>query len=169
MKETDDDYVIALTQDGLSYGRPSDVAFLRSALRGQEFPSGMALRKFGALIPKDEMKAMGYRATLILSRECYEILTEKGRKYPADSAQFIASALEGRKARRREFAQLVAVFGSDVMVRFTANNTGAGTCSSCRALARQPVRVEGASLGPLPECPHPSHCVLHPCVVWEPG
>lgn len=153
-----EDVLVALTQEGLSYGRAEDVAFVKAAVSGVEWPTGMHLRKHGALLSKDDLRAQGYRANLILSHECLAILTDKGREYPADAAQFIVSALNGRRSARTQIDNCRAVGLGRVEVY--ANSMAAGACKGCRALARKAIPLDEAPLGPLAECPHPSQCIL---------
>jgi len=152
---TDDDYRNALTQDGLSYGRDEDIAFMKAALDGVEWPKGITLRKHGEPIGKDDLRVLGYRANLILSRECLAILTAKGRKYPLDAAQFIVSALEGTKANKCRLFRTRQAMGANAMIQVIANNMAAGPCAACLAFATRSAPLSMEQLGPLPENPAP--------------
>jgi hypothetical protein len=165
---TVDEAVTALTRSGLSYGRPEDAAFLRSALRGEEWPSGLTLRKHGSPLNKHELRALGYRANLILSRECLAILTEKGREDPKEAAQFIVSAFTTSRSTARAIGDVIAAGGPHGMVQVVPNNMAAGPCSGCLAPASTPIPATQAPTGPLPECPHPEQCRLHFRYIYDP-
>ena len=155
-----EDYRHALTHLGLSEGSDADIAFLRGALSGVEWPKGITIRKHGTPLTKDELKSLGYRSNLILSRECLAVLSEQGRRDPVESTQFIVSAVESRVAFLRQMANTLSAVGSDTMIQVYANTMAAGPCAACTAIAAKPVPLTMAPSGPLPECPHPDQCQL---------
>lgn len=155
----DEDIRIALTQGGHAYGAPEHIAFVKSALREEEWPRGITLRKLGRQLSKDELRALGYRPNLQITAGCLALLTEKGRASPAEAAQFIVSAVIMRRASRRDIAQ--AKRAGIRSVRVFANNMASGPCPACKALSRTVVKIDDAPCGPLSDCPHPDQCVLH--------
>ena len=164
----DDDYRRALTAVGLAKGTDVSVAFLKAALKGVDWPKGIALRKFGDQISREELKDLGYRPNLILTHQCWEILTDEGRKDPVHSTQAIVSEIEARSAHLRKMGNARLAVGNDAMIQVYANNMASGPCSACTALAANPVPLSLAPSGPLPSCPHPDQCALHWRTIYSP-
>ena len=132
----DDDIFAALTQDGLSSGRPADIAFVRAALVGKMWPKGIDLRR-----DRDRFD---------------EILSTKGAADPIGAAQNIVSALFSRIAARKSRDRAIGA-GIEWVV-LVPNNKLAGPCPACLSAAKSPIPISQAPLGPLPGCPHPSEC-----------
>lgn len=155
----DDDRRIALTQDGLSHGRDEDLAFVRAALDGNQSARGVDLRRHGTPVSAERLRQLGVRSNAIMSEEFLAILTDKGLSDPIEAAHFIASAYFGRVAQTKAISR--AAQAGITMVEVIPNNMAAGPCQACLKLAKRPIPIEQAPLGPLPQCPHPSQCVLH--------
>jgi len=154
-----EDIRVALTQDGLGHATAEAIAFVDGALSSAgEWPKGIDLRGCGRQLSKEELRERGYRSSLRLSEECLDILTDKGRQDPAESTQFIVSALVSRDAKRAQLARTKAAGVRKVKIR--QNSMAAGPCPACIALSKRTIPIDDAPLGPLPECPRPSQCVL---------
>lgn len=156
----DEDYATALAQSSYSVASPENINFLKAALDGEEWPKGITLRKHGQQLTKDELRALGLRANTILSRECLDILTPSGREDPIHTTQAIVSALLNKRAAKQSLANGSHLFDDGSRIQVYANNTAAGPCPSCLALAEKPVPRSMAPMGPLLDCPHPDQCVL---------
>ncbi|WP_155738158.1 hypothetical protein [Sphingobium yanoikuyae] len=165
---SDTDYLEIISSLGLAHPTQASIDFLKAGLLGVDWPKGITLRRHGSQIPKEELKALGYRANLVLSRECWAILSDKGRGDPVESTQFIVSAIESRVAFHRRMGSVSAAMGDDAMVQVIPNNTASGSCAACVALASEPIPLAQAPSGPLPSCPHPDQCVLHWRTIYRP-
>lgn len=159
MDFVDEDIRIALTQSGYAYGATEHITFVKSALRDEEWPRGITLRRLGRQLSKEELRSLGYRPNLQITAECLALLTDKGRANPTESTQFIVSAANMRRSSRRDIAQAKRVGIRSVKV--FPNNMASGPCPACRALSRTVVKIDDAPCGPLSDCPHPDQCVLH--------
>lgn len=155
---SDDDRRIALTQDGLSHGREKDLAFVRAALDGNQSARGVDLRRHGTPAPTERLRQLGVRSNAIMSEEFLAILTDKGLSDPIEAAHVIASAYLGRAAQTKTLSR--ATHAGITMVEVIPNNMAAGPCQACLKLAKKPIPIEQAPIGPLPECPHPAQCKL---------
>lgn len=155
----------ALTQDGLSHGRPADIDFVRRAIGGNQFAQGLDLRRHGTPAPAEKLRELGVRTNAILSLEYLETLTAKGLSDPIGAAQFITSACHEQLAgvnRRERYAHAGVSH-----VQVIPNSMAAGPCPACLALAEKPIPAEDAPDGPLPGCPHPSQCRLFTRAVMD--
>lgn len=166
--QRDRDLQWALRVCGYSLGRPEDVAFARRAMSDQG-GEATSLRKAGSVLAKDELRDLGIRSNVIVSREFLEVLTEKGRKDPIRAAQSIASKFLGRRIARDRVKRTMAAMGVDCRIKVLPNNMAAGPCPACIDLAKTSIPIQQTPLGPLDECPHPDQCVLHWMVDHEPS
>ncbi len=155
---SDDGHRIALTQDGLIHGRDEDLAFVRAALDGNQYARGVDLRRHGTPASEDRLRQLGVRSNAIMSEEFLGILTNKGLSDPFEAAHVIASAYFGRVAQTKAINR--ATDAGITMVEVIPNNMAAGPCHACLKLAKKPIPIEQAPIGPLPDCPHPTQCKL---------
>jgi len=155
---SDDGHRIALTQEGFSHGRDEDVAFVRDALDANQSARGIDLRRHGTPASAERLRQVGVRSNAIMSQEFLAILTDKGLSDPIAAAHVIASAYLGRAAQTKALSR--PAHAGITMVEVIPNNMAAGPCRACLKLAKKPIPIEQAPIGPLPECPHPSQCKL---------
>jgi len=150
---TNEDSHAALTQSGLSYGRDSDIAFVRRAIA-----KGSELRKTGTPLDGQRLKHLGYRRNVIITTEFLDILTEKGCAEPRRASQCIMSAYQSKIACLNRIGRMRHAGISEV--RVLPNNMAAGPCPACLSLSERDMPIEQAPSGPLPGCPHPDQCFI---------
>ena len=155
----DDEVRTALVQTGLCHGRDADVAFVKAAIGGTAFAKGIDLRRHGTQIDKPTLKAMKVRPTAMLTAEYLAILTPAGLADQIEAAQFLTSAYQSRIAGTNALGR--AEHAGLEFVEVIPNNMAAGPCTACLKMAETPVPVAEAPTGPLPECPHPTQCVIY--------
>lgn len=155
---SDEDARDAVTQSGLCLGRNADIATIHQLFLENPIPTGLDLRKTGNRIDAAGLRERALRGNVILSFECWEMLSPEGQRDPINSAQFIMSAYARRLRGRNDIARAIHSGVSQALVY--PNNTAAGPCKACIALSACPIPIEQAPCGPLPECPHPNQCNL---------
>lgn len=153
---TNDDARDAVVRSGLCTGSNDAIALIQSVANNIEFATGLDLRKAGVRIDKDGLKARGLRTNVILTFECWELLTPKGQRDPIAAAQFILSAYMGRLHWRNGIGR--AQHAGVKEVRIVPNNMAAGPCGACLLLSTRTFAIQEAPVCPLKECPHPDQC-----------
>lgn len=168
-RASDLDYMLGLRLHGMSDGEPDHVAFVHAAIDHIDWPKPIDLRRHGEQLSPDALREMGLRANSVLTHEFLAILNEQGRADPIQAANLIYRGVFGLAAHGERMARTVAAIGDAAMVQVIANNMAAGPCPACIKLARRPIPLSQAPSGPLPDCPHPTQCVLHWSVIYDPG
>lgn len=154
----EDDLRQALMQTGLCRGRDEDITFVQAAIGGNLLAKGIDLRRHGTQIDKPTLKALGVRPSVMLTAEYLAILTRVGLEDPIEAAQSLTSAYLGCIVGTNALGR--AEHAGVSMVAVIPNNMAAGPCAACLKMAEKPVPIAMAPTGPLPECPHPTQCVI---------
>lgn len=134
------------------------LAFVKAAIGGTAFPKGIDLRRHGTQLNKATLKRMKVRPTAMLTAEYLAILTPAGLAAPIEAARFLVSAYQGRIAATNALGR--AEHADVEFVEVIPNNMAAGPCAACLKMAEKPVPIAEAPAGPLPNCPHPTQCVI---------
>lgn len=157
---SDSNIARALSKTEIAPPSDANIRMIRDALWDQIFPTGLALRKAGRKMSREELNARGMRGNTICSIEVYEALSNQAKADPVAATQSLVTAIMGWQAGHDRISGAAAAAGQDAKIIVYPNKMAAGPCPACIRLGSKPQPLSAAPNGPLASCPHPDQCNL---------